>query len=159
MPTEPVVERIALELVERLETISPDAGYNYAPARVLRPKREGYSPEHLLIVLDQGDPTIQQEVEGNPFRYEWVQPFHLGLFVKPTDDDTEPIAAVVNKFRSDVEKAICTPANWENFDGLAIDAHWSSPARFTTDDGSYDGILLQLDITYRVAPGDPATVA
>lgn len=154
---DPILEQIAIELESRLDLVTTDQGYNYSRARVIRRRREGYSPEHLLIVMDQGDAAIDEEnsVEGNPYRLAWVQAFNIALFVKPTDDDTEPIDAIINRFRADVEKAVAAKATWHTMGGLALVSNWGDASMLDVDDGSYEGIVLTLNITYRVSETNP----
>lgn len=160
--TDPVVEQLAQALETRLKNVTTDAGANYT-AKILRPRRT-YSAEHMLISIEQGPPVIDPElsVEGNPHRVAWVQPFHITVFVKPPDEDVEPIDAMLNRLCADAMKAVCTSgssADWAQWGGLAVTSNWGEPVDQSPGDGAYYATTLPLNITYRVSHIDPFTAA
>jgi len=157
----PIVEQIALKIVARLETITIAGGYHQTVAGVVRPTRlGGFSPEHHLIVVEQADPERPPapETEGNVLLKEWLQPWWIKLFVRPSDTDLTPVDAWVNIFLADCIKALTAPASWHTWDGLAINSYYRDPVGFVTEKGDHEGAMLPLYVHYRHPEDDPFAV-
>lgn len=154
----PVKELLAQKLKARLETVTIANGYNQNVAKVVRPTRMGgYTPEDRLIVLEQGDPKQIGSTEGANGMLEWMQPFFLELYIRPSDKDATPVDTKVNMFAADVHKAIAAPNNWHAWDGLAVNTFFREPSDFAAAEGEHEGIELQIDIQYRTDERDPYT--
>jgi len=157
----PIVENIAIELADRIATVTLANGYNSIVTDVERPARYGgWSPANGKVVLLQLDPELNDEYssQGYPRAVAIDQPFALLCYVKTPDDDTTPIDTLINIFAADVIKAVTQPlASWHGFDGNAINARWEAPQRFEPD-GTYDGVTLVLIVTYRTSENNPYEV-
>jgi hypothetical protein len=159
----PVVERIAEKIVARLEQITKANDYNFDVAGVVRPTRlGGFTPEHLLIVVEQGDPEPPKDpqTEGNPLLQEHYQPWLIKLFVRPSDQDDSPVDTTVNIFLADAIVALTDSEenDWHSWDGLAINSWFAEPEQFVSNDGSHEGTTLPLLVHYRHPENDPFTV-
>ena len=151
--SDPVVERIATVLLERL---AASADFD----EVIRPTRMGgYTPKHSQVVLTQDDPERVDELglPGNPPAIAYAQRFNIRCHVMPSEKDTVKVDDFVNIIASDVVKAVCVDANWYTFGGRAIDAQWESRENIDAD-GGIDGINVPLTITYRTSELDPYTL-
>lgn len=161
MSGEPVVERIAQALATRLETVTTANGYQVQLADVVRPFRRGdYVPQNNLCVLEQLSPFDPPDGEynmGNEPARVWVQPFLITLYVQPDETDTTPVDTRVNLIRSEVERAVMgDDLTWGN---LALGwTHLAGADYIDSADGSYSGVQITLEITYRVPESDPFTV-
>jgi len=155
-----VLDEIAAKLVERLETLLVPGTEQTTVSSVVEPKRLGdYTPEHLQIVVKQANPERVPELDcpGNPPADAWRQQFNLYLHVRPSETDTEPVDAIINRFCADVKKVVCTPSTWYNFGGFAIYAEWLTVESIDSGEVT-DGVNMPLAVTYRVAENDPYTV-
>lgn len=159
----PVPERIALELVSRLEAIAEENGYTFTANQVKRLNRlaDNATAEHLAIWVIQGDNTYNEELthEGNPPAIAYDLEFNIHCFVRESDRDEDPYSTECNHMAAAVRKAIVTPAQspstWYTFDGNAINATWGAESPMLSADGSQSGVTLPLIVTYRVSEDDP----
>jgi hypothetical protein len=154
-----VVELIALELLDRLETlIDNDGAYNTDVSEVIRPTRFGtWTPQDMQIVLTQGPNEIVAIYPGNPAIIERTQTFNIRCHVMSDERGIEAIDTVVNTFAADVIKVVCTETEWHTFDGNAINAEWLSQEDVQAD-GGVDGVNVPIAITYRTDETDPYVV-
>jgi hypothetical protein len=153
--TDPVVERIATVLFERLQVRSTTSPIYFT--EVIRPLRMGgFTPKHLQVVLTQDDPTEVPELflPGNPPAIAFAQRFNIRCFVMPSEKDTVTVDDYINKVTADVVKAVCVDSDWYSFGSRALDATWESRENIDGDGGP-DGINIPLTITYRTSELDP----
>lgn len=157
----PIVELIALEIKDRVEQVTVANGYNTTIHSVHRP---GWTPTQSivdgLVILVTGDAIRNEELssQGNPPAVAWDQNFHLLCYVRPDDTDDTPVDSLIAVFASDVMKSVCVPEeSWMHFDNNAINAMWTANERMEND-GTYDGFVLTLTVTYRTEETDPYTV-
>lgn len=160
MPTNPVDELIAQNIVTAIGEITVANSYNY-DLTAARPTRLGFdaSTKHrdltVLIVQDDADEDESKASEGNPPMLAWVQPFMLIAYVIESDASTDPIDQRINRVRADIIKK------------LMIDVTRGGYAHNTTFTGSrvfslapgVTGVVLYIDIDYRVRSTDPYTQA
>lgn len=161
MSGEPVVERIAQAVATRLATVTTANGYQVELADVVRPLRRGdYVPQDSLCVLEQLSPFDAPDGDylmGNEPARVWVQPFLITLYVQPDETDTTPVDTRVNLIRSEVERAVM--AGDGTWGSLALgNTHLAGADYIDSADGSYSGVQITLEITYRVPQSDPYTV-
>lgn len=157
-----VIETIALELVDRLEGLVNNGGtYNTDVCEVIRPTRFGsnWTPKDLQIVLTQGANDIVDELSypGNPPAIARRQVFNIRCHIITDERSCDAVDTTINTFAADVIKIVCTPSEWHNFDGNAINAEWMSQEDIQAD-GGVDGVNVPLAITYRTSETDPYTV-
>lgn len=166
----PIVEQIAQEVVTRLEAITIANGYQVDVGTILRPRRLGnvgtlgYTPEDLMITVEQGACRKLLEVEGNGPFTERVQTFLLAGFRKSTSDGSTALDQLVNVFVADIEKAITLGHQagypyWEHFtvsgSNLALNAELMAPEFFSLIDNQVAGASVQLDVHYRTRTNNP----
>lgn len=169
--TYPIVEQIAMEIVDRLEAITIANGYQVNIAEVLRPTRIGnvgqlgYATKDLLAVVEQSTRTAIEQTDGNPSAIAMEQVFLVALYRTCSTNETVPIDTKINVFQADAEKALTlglTPtANWQQFvvggDHLAINARLGDPTYFNLIDSQAAGVTIPLAVTYRTPINDPYT--
>lgn len=153
--TLPVIERIAQELISRIEAGGiPDA-------RVVRPARDGrnYTKTHGTIVMHQLESIYNQQLshEGNPPAIAYDVVFNLFCFIREVPAEAPEYATACNVFASDVARAInnpeTSPSTWHTFGDNAINANVGSFSQFVDNDATA-GVLLPIQITYRVSETD-----
>lgn len=151
----PIVEQIAQAILSRLDSISVSNGYSFDIVNAVRPTRfNGYSPEHLMLVLEQGDPDV--DYENSEFGFiAWSQPFFIHCFVRPADTSSVVTDTIINTLRSDVEKAIMIDPTWS---GLASGTFVQSPQGWSYPDGSFEGVTVNVEVKYKTLSGDPFSV-
>ena len=149
----PIVEQIAQKIATRLAAL--------ADVTVKRPKKlDAGTPEDRLILLVQGDADDDEELSapGNPAAQAWEQEFFIAGFICPSDRDSTPIDQLVNVFTADIVEALCDPEEtWHTWDDLAIMSRLTGMRRIDADNGENAGIILTLNVTYRVAETDHYT--
>lgn len=157
----PVVERIAVELLNRLRQL--EAGYADASAvvEVIRPTRLGnYTPKHLQIVLTQDSPEQADELNrpGNPPAVAWEQRFNIRCHVMPSELDPVSIDEYINSTAADIVRVVtASGVGWHTFNDLAIDARFDALEMMEAD-GGIDGFNLPLRVLYRTSELTPYDV-
>ena len=154
----PVVELIAQAIATRLETVTTANGYEVDVNTVHRPVRLGLPTalEAYDIVLQQDDPTLDEALAGGDSgMLQWLQPFSVQFFVRPSETSTDPVDGVVNVFRSDIEQALLSSDSW--WASGMIETAIAGVQGIITDDGQYEGGELTFAVLYRVDRTDPYT--
>lgn len=161
MPTA-VPERIATEIIERLEAITVANGYSFDVESVTRVPRDSvdWAPFNLAIVLKQGDQTRNEahDYPGNPPAIAYELPFNIRMFVLQDDKGQAADETAINDAEATVVKAICDATNWWIFDDCSYDAFWGGTTYFRSDQGDHTGFTKELIVRYRVAETDPYVV-
>lgn len=158
MPADPIAERIAQEFTRRVEHVSEDNGYALTLS-VTRPigKARDVAPKHLLCVVQQASPEIDEKntVDGQGYAPALVLPLVATILVMPSEGDATPIDTYINRIAADVIKATAAPDDWQTFGGLAINARFLPPEIFEHSDGSFDGVSVICEVTYRTEERNP----
>ena len=146
-----IIEQIVAAIKTGLEGITIAGGYNQTIVEVVRPTRlGGFKPRDLLIVMDQQDPTLDEEA---PHMFiQWIQPIAISVFVISSDTSTAAIDTRINTVRSDIEKCLRVDPTWSQ---LAIDTRISAALYFPENEGGYSGITIIADVIYRTLEDDP----
>ena len=156
MPTA-VSEQILQKIATRLASITVVGGYEVTVSQVVRPTRYGgFRPQHLQIVVTQGNLTKNDELSapGNPPATAWDMEVVIAGLLMPLESATDKIDALRMQFSSDVIKAICTPAaSWHNWDTLAIDTVVGNVDDVTTEEAS--GFKVTITVTFRTTENNP----
>lgn len=163
---DPVVERIAKVIAQRLAQISVAGGYSF-DAVVDRPERMGanYSPVDKQVVLTQGRRTAspQHSTEGGPggLLKAWQQEFVIVPFAVRSDRSTASVDELINQREADAMRAITTPLapgdDWMTMDGLSFLADFGEPDTYYLKEQPV-GSIISLLVTYRHPENDPFTV-
>lgn len=156
----PIDEQIAQVIAGRLADVKEANGYQVTVSQVVRPTRGGgYTNRPLTSVLVMGDCTESKEhtVAGNPVLRAWRQSYLIGLESSVSDKDTRPADQIISLFRADTIKAVCAPTDWHTMDGLALLAEFGDPSLSVDDMGRPVGVVLDLQVVYRVSELDPYT--
>jgi hypothetical protein len=155
--SEPVIELIVQDVVDRIAEITTANGYHQTlvARRPIRGNLEGLeNPENGVVLVIQGDPEENEDisVEGNPKAKGWTQPIYLQCFVIAAHDDTTtPLDKLVNRVEADVVKKLLAD---RTRGGHAIDTIPRASDRYT-DGPQATGVLMQFDVIYRTDEDDP----
>jgi hypothetical protein len=152
----PVIERIALEIMNRLETLIDD-GYSFT-----RPDREGtnISPVDKSIVLRQqpSQPNMLLSHEGNPPAMAFNVVFMCVCNVRNVFGDEAAYDSACNRAAAEIIAAIAnptiSPSTWYTFDGNAVNAQIGANSPYIASDGARSGVIVPILITYRVSETD-----
>jgi len=154
----PVVERIARELLRRLESLIDSSTHNTQVVEVIRPKRiETYSPRNKQIVLTEQDHVRVADLHcpGNPPAIARQITFNIRCHIINDEKSCEPIDTLVHMFAADVESVVVgSDPNWYTFDGNAMHSLFGDE-EFITGDGAIDGVNVPITVTYRHSEGNP----
>jgi hypothetical protein len=161
--TESVIERIAIELITRLEAIRVENGFSFDVVGVIRPDKfgEAFTPQNHLIVVSQGDSTYNAESshEGNPPAIAFDTAFEINCLVRESDRLQTEIASSTNEMISAAMKAIVTqaddPSVWYQMAGNAINCNWGGISPYSQTDGTHAGGTLTLIVLHRQSEDDP----
>jgi hypothetical protein len=162
----PVIERIALEIVERLERISLANGFTFDVKKVVRNDRLGTAntPEHLMMEVVQGVSQYNADLShpGNPPAIAWDTTFNIHCYVRESQRLETDVATTSNEMVAAVIKAITTPATspstWYMMGDSAVIAEFESSEPFSPGDGSHAGATIPLSVTHRQSENDPYEV-
>jgi len=139
----PVVEQIALALVEIIEGI-PDLN-------AVRPKRihlEGDINSDNTVIIEQENASMTDQTAET---ITWRQQFTLQALVIDSDKATDPIDTRLNTVRSDIEKQL---ARNRTCGGLAEGISFRDSEKFISDP-QVAGIAVNIDVIYTTASDDP----
>ena len=166
----PVPERLANELVTRLEEITVANGYPFDVTEVVRSNRDGdtFRYTHQSIRLDQGSTDRVEELDcpGNPPALCWSQPFDVRCFTRNSnkaedqqDPEVEmPHATNSNEMVAAAIQAITDASQWHTMNNVSFDARLGSVEPFAADDGEYNGHSVMVTFLYRVDENNPLNV-
>ena len=152
--SEPVIERIALEIQKRL-----------APATILRPGRvltEELALSSPVVIQQQSiRPLPNLDYPGNPPAKAYEATFNINCFLesKATEDE---FAKLCNQKSADVIRLITNPDTdptyWHSFGGLAINASFGQMRDLPTEIAVNGGVTVPLLIQFRVSENDHTQV-
>ena len=165
----PIIEKIAAELVARLDQITTANGYEFDRESVTRPRRidRDFTPRNYSIVVDQSEEQYDEEQSypGNPPASAYNVTFSIYGFVRESDDATTSPHITENQMAAAIQKAITeNSATWHSFDGNAIAATFGTTERFRDGDAlpftttEHNGARVELEVLYRVSELDPFSV-
>ena len=160
----PVSERIASQLYSRLRLLA--AGYSdqvLVPSVKRTDHADDGTPEHLQIVLTQGSPQRNEELDcpGNPPANAYDIQFNIRVRVMLSESDPTPEDEIVNTIAAEVVRVVCDDSYlsypWHTFENLAVNAVWQSHENVDGDE-LFDGVNIPLLVTYRVSETNPYEV-
>lgn len=151
----PVVERIGLEIVKRLERSRMPG------IKVVRPDREGknYTKSDGTIVVRQDESVENEELshEGNPPAIAFDCNFEIFCFVRDVSIKSPEYITACNRFAAQINYALThpetDPGSWYQFGGNSINAKVINKGSFT-DENAAAGVNVTLKVTYRVSEND-----
>lgn len=161
--TKSVLEKIADEVVERLENISIANGYAFdAVVEVVGRDTNAFDPLPGKIIVVQSDEVHNEanSYPGNPAAFAYDIQFEIWGYAGKLDIKDE--TAVCVKTYSDYEiiaaikKSLANNAtSWHTFDNNSFNASLASSRPFYAPGGS--GGMVVLEVQYRVSEIDPYT--
>lgn len=158
----PVIESIALKVVERLEEIKVVNGYNVTVAEVIRPKKvddNAMLDYQIRIYQDAATPVPELSCPGNPPAAAFSQPFRIEAVLMPSDTGEKSADELRNEFAADIIKALTVPAaSWHNWGNFAINSSIGGPVPAMDGDGGIIGVQITLTVWYRTDENNPYKV-
>ncbi len=148
----PIVESIALKLVEYINAITIAAGFNQN-LTAARPKRihlESDLNDDNTVIVEQENAELLDQTETT---ITWRQGFTLQALVIDSDSATDALDTRLNKVRSDIEKKLCEEAN-RRLGGIAEGVLFRSTEKFISDP-KVAGIAVNIDVIYTTDYDDP----
>lgn len=162
--TRPVSERIVKEVVERLQLLT--AGYSdyfVAPHVKRELFHDTETPKNFGIIVTQGnvERLPESDCPGNPPALAYALPVNIRCRIMPSERDTTPVDEYINVIAAEVQRVVCDETDldfsWHTFEDLAFNAMWQSH-ELVTSDGGFDGVLIPLQVMYRVSENNPFEV-
>lgn len=161
----PIVEKIAAEIVTRLETITTDNGFEFDVESVTRPRRlnRDFTPRNLSIVvtLPREESAEESDYPGNPPASAWNAIFEIYGYVRESDDATTSPAITEHQLGAAIRKAITEDSQWHTLGDNAINARFTA-LEYISQGGSlpftaveFNGVMVTLEVLYRVSELDP----
>ena len=149
--TEPVSE----QLLAKVQTRVAAALTSYRSTRVAT-----WIPEDEACSVYFGGLTPNPEIScpGNPPAQGWTLSASVAGICKPSDKDTTPIDTYKQRIAADIIKAVTNASTWHNWDGLAVNTELGEVSDVTGNDGSWQGIAVQLSVHFRTDEDDPYQV-
>lgn len=159
--TLPVIERIATEIRNRLNPVSPDRAKAIGQATILRPGRTLESAASVVVQQQPTRPLPRLDYPGNPQGKAFEATFNLQCQIENKNDETE-FAKQCNLAAADVVRLITNPADdpvmWWNFGTLAIDSTFGQVRDLVTEIGVHGGVIVPLIVHFRVSENDHTQV-
>lgn len=157
-----IPERIAQEIVERLEQIQIVNSYDFDVADVIRPDRlaRNWTPKNYRILVTQGteDRLPELDHEGNPPAIAWQVEYQIKVFLRELDKSETAHAIGENRIAANIRKAITDSSTWYTFREVALFAEFGGSEPFLSSEGDSQGITVPLTVTYRASETDPFEV-
>lgn len=147
---DPLVEKQAAAILERLQDIGVGSGWHVVPSLVSRPWKIDTSL-HLQIGLFQSDPepTSDGEVLNHD---EWWQHWDIWLCVVPAENDSTALDTYINRMAADVKKALDgSESSWLKF---GVDYVLSQAVPFDPTI-PLSGAIMDLAVHMRINRGEP----
>lgn len=149
-----VSEQIAQSIYTALQTVTTGNGYTLTVVAVRPTGRDLYTPQDKLAVLQQDDPTRNDEwsVSGNPVADAWDLVYTIDVWRAVDETSTVAMDKLLSNAWADVIKAIMAD---ETHGGIAL---MTAPQpRVTTyyEGGAFEGVRCELSVTYRTDQNDP----
>jgi len=156
-------ERIASELVTRLETITVTEDGSPVAATVIRPNKDAtrWTPADNTIAVVQTDSVREPALDcpGNPSSLAYAVGFAVVGFVRISDRATSPEMTDVNAFSAKIREAIvASSSDWYTFGDVAYHAEFGDSSPFPQTSDGHSGIIIELRVRFRVSEFDPTEV-
>jgi hypothetical protein len=153
--TTPIVEYIAANVLTSINEITVANTYNQTLVGQ-RLKRRMYLDDawdDLSVLVVQGDEEEGNALVGSYNVSDMVQPFAIYAIVIDSDNSTTPIDTRINQVDADIKKKL-------QFDvtrgGYANDTIIKLSEHFTFNE-SFSGIIVNVNVKYRIKTSDPYT--
>ena len=157
----PIIERIAAEIHNRLNPVSPDRAKSIGQATIVRPGREKPPAASIVIQQQPTKPLPRLDYPGNPPAKAFEATFNIQCQIENKTTEAE-FAKQCNSVAADVVRLITNPSvdpvMWFNFDALAINATFGQVRDLTTEIGVHGGVIVPLIIQFRVSENDHSQV-
>ncbi len=154
MPAAPVIEKIALNLLDTLNGVKIEAGYSIDLVAERR-RRAGNNPAHGKCVIMQGASARDFETtgatDGTIFRR---CTFLLQVYIITSEKADDPEDSAINYVTVDIEKALMLDAQrgQNAHETIVLD-----PEPFDEGEDGYSGVFIPLDVQYGYLESDPTT--
>lgn len=145
--TEPVSEQILAKVQARVAA----ALTSYRSTRVATWIPEDETCSVWFVGMT---PNPELSCPGNPPAQGWTLEAAVAGICKPSDKDTTPIDTYKQRIAADIIGAITDASLWHNWDGLAINTEFGDVGDYTGNDGSWQGVAVQLSIHFRTHEND-----
>lgn len=158
----PPEERIAVELVRRLEevVVSQDGFSRTATVKRVNRDASDFTPENNTLVVVQGDSVRNPEMDcpGNPPAVSYQLELTVVAFIRQSDREPDADDTQSNELIALARKAIAPSNDWFTFDMGAFDAEFQDTTPMTLSNSSMAGGSFSLRVSYRVSERDPFLV-
>jgi len=153
----PVIENIAADIATKIDLITTGNGFEYTLV-ARRPKRvlfgnETWKDQDVLIV--QGAEKSRTDLLGANGVKEIVQGFFLMAITVQSDTASDSIDTKNNKVAADLEKKLMEDITRNSY-AIYTEIVDRLPL---VENEFFSGVMLEVDITYRVNVEDPYTKA
>lgn len=168
--SDPIVEKIALKIAARLETVKEAEDYAIEVTELVRPaRRPKHSPHHgvTILRLEGFEAGEGGEIgQGGSLVLERTALWAIDYALEPADADTTPIDKLAAVAIAELERALAedfyldaadTFAGPGGFAGLGHNAELRPPQILMDEDGATAGVRVNLAVSYRHTDRDPYT--
>lgn len=155
---EPVIERIAVKIKQRLGIAVGATG------GVVRPTRTGgFKPQDYQLVFAQESKTenVALSCPGNPPLKAWNVPFRIAAELLQSKHDKTAIDTLRNQFEAAVQEALTVSGShyWAQWDGLAINSSLTNVDTYLDEGDQVAGFQTVLTVQYRTPENNTRVVA
>jgi len=150
----PIVEYIAANIATAISAITTGNGFNQTLTAV-RPTRvdwQDVTPENNMVLIVQEDDSPASETHSPTAL--WVQTFVLGALVYDSKDAGTALDTRRNQVRSDIRKKLMED---RTRGGYAFNTIITGSANMEDEEGLNIGVIVTVDVHYRILTNDPYT--
>ncbi len=150
--TTPIIDLIADNIATTVNTVTTVNGDNYT-LNAHRPRKKDIKTpwEDLEVLINQVESdALTTELQ----RKNWRQFFWIVVFLRDSDEDTDPIDTRRNRIVADIQKKLTVDLTRGNF---ARDTNFHGGTTWDSNDGSLGGIALKISVDYATKNNDPYT--
>jgi hypothetical protein len=119
-----------------------------------------WQPKDNVYHVHQGDLVEAPDFDcpGNPPAKGWMLEAIVAAILKPSERDATAIDTYKNRAGAAIVKAITDANLWHQWSGLAVNSSIGMVQDFIGDDGSGSGVMVRVNIYFRVDEDDPYVV-
>lgn len=148
----PIVEYISENILTAINAITTGNGFNQTLV-AQRPKRMLFLDEawdDLTVIVEQANESVTTIIMN---AREVTQSYEISAIVISSDDASATIDTRLNQVDADIKKKLMAD---NTRGGYAIDTEIQASEKFTYNE-SFSGIIINVDVKYRIKIDDPYT--
>lgn len=149
-----VSEQIAQAIFTEVATVTTGNGYTVTLIPNRPTGKDGYTPQDLLAIVEQEDPTENEElnVAGSPNAQGWKTVYTVDVWRAVDESSEVPLDKLLANAWADVVKAVMAD---DSHGGLAILTTPQARQTIYWEGGAFEGVSCPFEVDFRTNENDP----